>query len=88
VSEKKSGCFDRAWTALVRNSRHIAELLGHLLARQASEEAALCWRALREGPTSMEAMLAMLASRFKTSLLLDYRCLKPGTPRLVRAAAS
>ena len=75
-SEKKSGCFDRAWTAWNRNSRQIAELLGHLLTRSASEDAAQCWRSLRE-TFNIAEILSILWTRFKTSLLKDYRCLKP-----------
>jgi hypothetical protein len=80
VSEKKSGCFDRAWTAWNRNSRHIAALFGHLLSRRASEEAVQCWRSLRK-TFSLEPMLARLGRDFKTSLLRDYLCLQPGRAR-------
>src|SRR5215207_8828808 len=78
MSEKKSGCFDRAWTAWNRNSRHIAELLGLLLDHTALNSAAECWRALRKA-SRIQPMLARLWRCFKTSLLGDYRCLKPGT---------
>jgi hypothetical protein len=84
-SEKKSGCFDRAWTAWNRNSRQIAELFGHLLTRLASEDAAQCWRSLRE-TSNLKEILASLWTRFKISLLRDYRCLKPGRWRLAPAS--
>jgi hypothetical protein len=86
-SEKKSGCFDRAWTAWVRNSRKIAELIGHKLPRVASEDAAQCWRALRE-TLNISGMLAMLWTGFKTSLLKDYRCLAPRPRRPGTATAT
>ena len=70
-SEKKSGCFDRAWTAWNRNSRQIAELIGHKLPRAASEDAAQCWRSLRE-TLNIKGILSILWTRFKTSLLRDY----------------
>jgi hypothetical protein len=82
ASEKKSGCLDRAWKAWNRNSRRIAELMGHLLPREALGCAQRCWRSLRAA-FSLEGILKLLGERFKTSLLGDYRCLKPRAPRAV-----
>jgi hypothetical protein len=76
-SEKKGGCFDRAWTAWQRNSRRLVELVGLGLDRSALDGASQAWRALREGGSSLPGILAELWLRFKTSLLRDYRCLKP-----------
>jgi len=86
-SVKKSGCFDRAWSAWNRNSRRIAELFGHLLSRAASEDAAQCWRSLRE-TFSISEMLSILWTRFKTSLLKAYCCLQPGCRRSAAAQAT
>jgi hypothetical protein len=36
-----------------------------------------CWRGLRQ-LDNLEGILLLLATKFKTSLLADYRCLQPG----------
>lgn len=74
--EKTRGSLGRAWQAWQGHHRRLTRLAGHLLPRSALTGAAQSWRAWR-ARFDLPSLLALLAERFQTSLLGDYRCLKP-----------
>lgn len=53
----------------------LCALLGQMI-RPIKPSVGECWKALRE-LDNLEGILLLLAQKFNTSLLADYRCLRP-----------
>jgi hypothetical protein len=76
VSEVERGCLKRAWLRFGQRLNAFALLLGQMLQTRQSTAAKPIWTQLRR-LGNLERILHVLGRKFKTSLLLDYRCLKP-----------
>jgi hypothetical protein len=76
VSEVERGCLKRAWLRFGQRLNALALLLGQMLQTRQSTAAKPIWTQLRR-LGNLERILHLLGRKFKTSLLLDYRCLKP-----------
>lgn len=75
VTEKEKGCLQRAWTRFQQRVKPLTEVLGQMI-EPFQPGAAQLWTQLRRWG-NLPAILLQLARPFKTSLLLDYRCLQP-----------
>ena len=75
VSEIEKGCLNRAWTRFKQRVPALTATLGQLLPT-AQPTALTLWQELRR-KRNLAGILAQLAEPFHTSLLGDYRCLKP-----------
>lgn len=73
ASEKEEGCLRRAWKRLAARVGSLCAIFGQMIGAIRPEACEL-WRAMRQ-KDNLEAILHLLATRFKTSLLCDYRCL-------------
>ena len=78
ATEKEKGCLKRAWASFRGQTELLIALLGQMI-RPVKPCAANLWFQLRRWG-NLPAILAQLAEPFKTSLLGDYRCLKPWQP--------
>lgn len=76
VSPVEGGCLKRAWLRFGQRLNALALLLGQMLQTRQSTEAKPIWTQLRR-LGNLERILHLLGREFKTSLLLDYRCLEP-----------
>jgi hypothetical protein len=79
VTEKESGCLKRAWHRFTQRLDAHASVLGQMMQIRLSD-AKLIWIQLRR-LGNLKGILRLLARKFKTSLLGDYQCLKPWSPR-------
>ena len=75
-SEKERGCLRRAFERFSGRVAPLCALLGQMI-RPIKPSVSECWRGLRQ-LDNLEGILLLLATKFKTSLLADYRCLQPG----------
>jgi len=78
ATEKEKGCLKRAWTCFNRRIDPLMAVLGQMISR-VKPNATELWCQLRQ-TSNLRAILLQLANPFKTSLLGDYRCLKPWCP--------
>lgn len=69
-------CLRRAWLRLSTRTSRLQEVLGQLLPAFTKSPQAL-WLGLRRSLSSLRAILRDLAELGNTSLLGDYRCLRP-----------
>jgi hypothetical protein len=75
ATEKEKGCLKRAWASFSGRVAALLAVLGQIIEKVKPGTADL-WRQLRRWG-NLPAILRHLAAPFKTSLLGDYRCLKP-----------
>lgn len=75
VTEKEKGCLQRAWARFQQRVKPLTAVLGQMV-ETVTASAAPLWDQLRRWG-NLPAILLQLARPFKTSLLLDYRCLQP-----------
>ena len=75
VTEKESGCLKRAWERFSRRTTALAAILGQMMQLVFPEPKPI-WLQLRRWG-NLSAILLLLGQPFNTSLLLDYRCLRP-----------
>jgi hypothetical protein len=75
ASEKERGCLRRAFDRLAGRVAPLCALLGQMI-RAIKPSVGECWKALRE-LDNLEGILLLLGEKFNTSLLADYRCLRP-----------
>ena len=74
-SEKERGCLRRAFDRFAGRVAPLCALLGQMI-RAIKPSVGECWKALRE-LDNLEGILLLLGKKFNTSLLADYRCLRP-----------
>lgn len=74
VSEKERGCLRRAFERFAGRVASLCALLGQMI-EPIKPRVKECWRALRQ-LDNLEGILLLLATKFNTSLLADYRCLR------------
>lgn len=74
ASEKERGCLRRAFGRFAGRVAPLCALLGQMI-RPIKPGVSECWRALRR-LDNLEAILLLLATKFNTSLLADYHCLR------------
>jgi hypothetical protein len=72
TKEKERGCLRRAWQRFAGRVAPLCALLGQMI-RPIKPSQSECWRSLRQRD-NLEAILRLLAAKFNTSLLADYRC--------------
>lgn len=77
--EQERGCLKRAWARFRQRVEALLAVLGQMI-ETVSPDASELWKLLRRFG-NLEAILHLLGRDFKTSLLGDYRCLKPWPPR-------
>jgi uncharacterized protein (DUF983 family) len=75
ATEKERGCFHRALRRFDERVAPLRAVLGQML-KVVCPTAQQLWRSLRKWG-NLAKILQLLAQNFKTSLLGDYRCLKP-----------
>ena len=75
-SEKERGCLRRAFERFADRVAPLCALLGQMIGR-IKPSVSECWRGLRQ-LDNLEGILLLPGTKFKTSLLADYRCLQPG----------
>jgi hypothetical protein len=75
ATEVERGCLQRATVRFVQRIPSLATILGQML-RIIHPTAQTLWKSLQEFGRLKE-ILRLLAEKFNTSLLGDYRCLKP-----------
>jgi hypothetical protein len=80
LTEKESGCLKRAWHRFTRRLNALTSVLGQMMQIRLSD-AKLIWIQLRR-LGNLKVILHLLGRKFKTSLLGDYRCLKPWRPKI------
>ena len=75
TTEKERGCLRRAWQRFAGRVDPLCALLDQMIApiRPSVSE---CWKALRHRD-NLVGILRLLATKFNTSLLADYRCCRP-----------
>ena len=78
ATEKEKGCLNRAWTRFNGRVDALLAVLGQMISDVKPNGCEL-WNQLRR-QSNLEGILLLLADPFKTSLLHDYRCLKPWQP--------
>jgi hypothetical protein len=76
ASPVERGCLKRAWLRFHQRLNALTLLLGQMLQTRQSTDAKRIWPQLRR-LGNLDRILHLLGRKFKTSLLLDYRCLKP-----------
>lgn len=72
----EAGALRRAWARFVKRTRALRDCFGQLI-ESGVEVPAQLWVALRTAKQSLSGSLLFLAQFHKTSLLGDYRCLRP-----------
>jgi hypothetical protein len=72
---KEKGCLARAWRSFVGRISVLTAVLGQMI-RLVKPNAASLWKQLREHG-NLQVILLRLARPFNTSLLKDYKCLRP-----------
>jgi hypothetical protein len=75
VTEKEKGCLDRAVTRFHQRIPDLTEVLGQMIG-VISRTASQLWIGIRK-LGKLREILRLLSEEFKTSLLGDYRCLRP-----------
>jgi hypothetical protein len=75
VTEKEKGCLKRAWVRFTRRTAALAATLGQMVQLVFPEPKPI-WLQLRRWG-NLANILRLLGSPFNTSLLQDYRCLRP-----------
>jgi hypothetical protein len=75
-SELEQGCLKRAWHRFTLRLTALAASLGQLMQRADLADAKHFWRGLRRWG-NLEEILRRLGTDFHTSLLWDYRCIRP-----------
>jgi hypothetical protein len=78
ATEKEKGCLKRAWARFGGRVEALLAVLGQMIS-SVKPCAPEFWNQLRQRG-NLQAILLDLAGPFKTSLLHDYRCLKPWPP--------
>jgi hypothetical protein len=73
-TEKERGCLRRAFERFAGRVAPLCALLGQMIRRIKPSVSEWGLRQL----DNLEGILLLLATKFKTSLLADYRCLQPG----------
>jgi len=74
-TEKEKGCIKRATKSFCSNIPFLTNVLGQIV-ETTCPSAAQLWKELKQ-LGDMQAILRFLAEHFNTSLLKDYKCLKP-----------
>jgi len=74
-SEKERGCLRRAFDRFASRVAPLCAVLGQMI-RAIKPSACELWKELRLY-SNLESILLLLCTKFKTSLLADYRCLGP-----------
>ena len=77
VTENERGCLKRALRRFLQRIPSLTEVLGQMIP-VLSPCASQLWEQLRK-LGKLADILSLLAEKFKTSLLWDYRCLRPRT---------
>ena len=72
TGEKERGCLQRAWQRFAGRVALLCALLGQMIA-PIHPSVSECWKALRQWD-NLVGILRLLAAKFNTSLLADYRC--------------
>jgi len=80
VRPAEEGCLKRAWHRFTQRIAALTAVLGQILQTRNSD-ARRIWSQLRR-LGNLEEILELLGRKFKTSLLLDYQCLKPWPPKI------
>lgn len=75
VTEKEKGCLERAQTRFLHRIPSLTEVLGQMI-EVIGPTATQLWIGIRK-LGKLGRILHVLAKEFKTSLLGDYRCLRP-----------
>ena len=75
VTEVERGCLDRACSRFLQRIPSLTTILGQMVEAIRPTAQAL-WTQLRKFRRLVD-ILRLLAEKFKTSLLNDYRCLRP-----------
>ena len=75
ATEKEKGCLERAWHSFERRVTVLIAVLGQMI-KSVKPNAAKLWKQLRL-QSNLHGILLRLARPFNTSLLRDYRCVKP-----------
>jgi hypothetical protein len=75
VSENERGCLERALACFLQRIPSLTEVLGQMI-KAVSPTVTQLWVQLRK-LGELGDILRFLAEKFKTSLLGDYRCLRP-----------
>ena len=75
VTENERGCLKRAQSRFLQRIPSLTEVLGQMI-KTVSPSATQLWVQLRK-LGKLSDILLFLAEKFKTSLLGDYRCLRP-----------
>jgi hypothetical protein len=78
ATEKEKGCLARAWHSFVGRVNVLTAVLGQMM-RVVKPNATSLWKQLRE-QGNLRVILLRLARPFNTSLLKDYKCLRPWPP--------
>jgi len=73
----EAGTLRRAWARFSQRVGTLRDCFGQLMASGVKSPSDL-WIALRQAKQSLNGILLFLAHSHKTSLLGDYRCLRPG----------
>ena len=79
VTPTEEGCLKRAWHRFTQRIAALTAVLGQILQTRNSD-ARRIWIQLRR-LDNLEEILRLLSRKFKTSLLGDYQCLKPWSPK-------
>lgn len=74
-TENEKGCIKRATKSFCSNIPFLTKVLGQIV-ETTCPSAAQLWQELKR-LGDMQAILRFLAEHFNTSLLKDYKCLKP-----------
>ena len=75
TGEKERGCLRRAWQRFAGRVAPLCAWLGQMIA-PINPSVSECWKALRHWD-NLAGILRLLATKFNTSLLADYRCCRP-----------
>jgi hypothetical protein len=75
ATEKERGCLGRAWKRLARRIEPLGTMFGQMIGAIKPNVNEL-WKQVRQ-TDNLEGILLFLARTFNSSLLGDYRCLRP-----------
>ena len=76
VAKKSEVAYGEPLNGFAARVTPLCALLGQMI-RPIKPSISECWRELRQ-LDNLEGILLLLATKFKSSLLADYRCLQPG----------
>ena len=78
ATENEKGCLARAWHSFIGRVNVLTAVLGQMI-RLVKPNATWLWKQLRQ-QDNLQAILLRLAGCFNSSLLKDYKCLRPWPP--------